>query len=200
MRKAPACIVAIVSVVASGCVMSGKTAKPVTPAPVVAKPVVPPPPAPPPEPLSVPQTQVELPRPQEVDPAAFATDAPVTVELPGPPAAPRPPAVRRPTRTETPPQAVPATPEPAPSPIQEIVSPAEAKRLQDQAIARRRDAQSIVDQLSHRQLTPAEKDVVTRITSLLTSSVDAERKNDMKLADALADRAQILARDLINGK
>ena len=42
--------------------------------------------------------------------------------------------------------------------------------------------------------------VITNINSLLASSVDAERRGDMKLADALADRAQVLAKDLINGK
>jgi hypothetical protein len=42
--------------------------------------------------------------------------------------------------------------------------------------------------------------VVTNINSFLASSIDAERRGDVKLADALAERAQILAKDLANGK
>ena len=144
-----------------------------------------------------------------MDPAAYAVDAPPPVEVPEPPPAPRPTTTTRrapsgtsqPSRTEPPPATTPAVPEPAAAPpIQEIVPAAEVKRLQEQAQARRRDVQQILDQLSRRQLGPAQRDVVTTINSLLLSSSDAEKRGDMKTADALADRAQVLARDLINGK
>jgi hypothetical protein len=86
--------------------------------------------------------------------------------------------------------------------IQEIVPPTESKRLQEQAQQRRRDVLGILDQLTHRtpQLSNAEREVITRINSLLNASMDAEKKNDMKGADNLADRAQVLAKDLINAK
>jgi hypothetical protein len=84
--------------------------------------------------------------------------------------------------------------------IQEIVPVAEAKRLQEQAQAKRRDVQQMLDQLARRQLNTAQKGTITLINSSLASSVDAERRGDMKLADALAGNAQILAKDLLNGK
>jgi hypothetical protein len=201
MRKASACIVVTLSVAACGCVMSAKNAKTVTPAPIVTKPAAPPPPAPPPEPLSVTQTQVELPRPQALDPAALSADTPVQVEPPPAPTPSRPSTTRRPPRTETaPPATPPATPAEAAPAIREIIPPAESKRLQEQAQMRRREVLGILDQLTHRNLSNAERDVVTRINGFLNDSLDAEKKNDMKLADALADRAQVLAKDLINAK
>ena len=57
-----------------------------------------------------------------------------------------------------------------------------------------------MDQLAKRNLTQAQQGVVTNINSFISSSQEAEKKNDMKLADALADRALILAKDLLNGK
>ncbi len=209
MKKAPAFIAALLALMTAGCVLSGKGKKPVPPAPVAAKPAVSAPPAPAPQPLSTPQTQVQLPPFQPVDPAAYAVDAPPQVEVPEPPPAPRPTTTTRrapsggsqPSRTESPPATTPAVPEPAAAPpIQEIVPAAEVKRLQEQAQARRRDVQQILDQLSRRQLGTAQRDVVTTINSLLLSSSDAEKRGDMKTADSLADRAQVLARDLINGK
>jgi hypothetical protein len=92
------------------------------------------------------------------------------------------------------------TPEPAAPQIQEIVAPAEANRLRDQAQNRRRDVQQILDKVQARPLNPTQSGVVTNIKSLLAASIDAEKRTDMKSADALADRAQILARDLVNGK
>ena len=221
MKKTPAFIAAFLAVATTGCVMTGATKKPVPPAPVVAKPAPAPSPAPPPPPLSTPQTQAELPKPQFLDPAALAPEAPPQpqVETAEPPSNSRPAGGRRPTGAGTGTQSAPATapagtppggtppattpsPEPATpqTPIQEIVPVAEAKRLQDLAQSRRRDVQQMLDQLARRQLNPTQKSTITNINSFLASSVDAERRGDMKLADQMADRAQILAKDLINGK
>src|SRR5262249_30922445 len=153
--------------------------------------------------LSVTQTQVELPRPQPLDPAALSAETPVQVEPPAAPTPSRPSTTRRTPRTESAPAATPPpTPAEAAPTIQEIVPPTELKRLQEQAQQRRRDVSAILDQLTHRtpQLSAAEREVVTRINSLLTASQDAEKKNDMKGADNLADRAQVLAKDLVNAK
>jgi hypothetical protein len=202
MRNAPTFIAVLLSVALTGCVLSGKPKVPAPVVPVAAKPAAVPAPAPPPPALSIPQTQVDLPRPQPLDPAALSADTPPVaeqvVELPAPS---RPPPARRTPATvaPAPPLAVPA-PEPAAPQIQEIVPAAEATRLKEQAQARRRDVQQMLDQLGRRQLNSAQQGVVTNIRSFLVSSGDAEKRGDMKLADALADRAQILARDLINGK
>jgi len=216
MRKAPSVIAALLAVSTAACVLSGNPKKnlPSTPAVAKAVPAPTPPPAPP-APLSIPQTQVELPRPQSLDPAALSSDAePRQVEPADTTPASRPSPGRgrpatssAPPRTETPaapPPSVPVVPpatETAPSsPIQEIVPPQEVKRLQEQTQARRRDVLQILDQVAKRPVTTAQKDVITRINNYLATSLEAEKKGDMKLADAFADRAQILAKDLINGK
>jgi hypothetical protein len=80
------------------------------------------------------------------------------------------------------------------------VPAAEARRLQDQAQSRRKDVAQILEQLGRRQLNNIQKGVIININSFLASSLDAEKRGDMKLADVLADRAQVLARDLVNGK
>ncbi|HXA50537.1 MAG TPA: hypothetical protein VNV86_09555 [Candidatus Acidoferrum sp.] len=220
MKKTPTFIAAFLAVATTGCVMPGATKKPVPPAPVVAKPAPAPAPPPLPPPLSTPQTQVDLPKPQFLDPAALAPDAPPQpqVEPAEPPPSSRPAGGRRPTGAGTqsapptapagtPPSATPPATSPSPepatpqTPIQEIVPVAEAKRLQELAQAKRRDVQQMLDQLARRQqLSTAQKGTITLINSSLASSVDAERRGDMKLADALASNAQILAKDLLNGK
>src|SRR5690242_13613746 len=90
MRQSFAITAAFLALALSGCVLRGKTPKAAPVAPVTAKPVTATAPPPPPPPLSTPQTQVELPRPQPIDPAALATEPPVEIDLPPEPAsAPR---------------------------------------------------------------------------------------------------------------
>src|ERR1039458_753861 len=81
-------------IVLAGCSLRGKPAKTAI-VPAAPKPVVAPAPAAPPPALSIPQTRVELPKPQPVDPAALATE-PRPPELPEPPPAVVP---ARPKRT-----------------------------------------------------------------------------------------------------
>jgi hypothetical protein len=148
---------------------------------------------------------VELPKPQPIDPAALLTE-PRPPELPEPPPAAVP---ARPRRT-SPAAAQPATPAaaaPAAAPppetretFQEIVSPAELKRLQDQAVALRREANQILDQLGRRQLTSAEQGVAATIRNFVALSEEAGKHNDPRQANALAERAQILAKELQSGK
>jgi hypothetical protein len=156
---------------------------------------------------------VELPKPQPIDPDALAAEPPFPIETPadqgqrpqqtrrnvaGPPAA-RPESATPPAPTpSTPPATAPPTVETPQPPIQEIVPAAESKRLQEQARSRRAEVQQILDQLGRRQLTPAQKDTVTHIKNFMDGSLEAEGKGDMRQADALADRAQILAKDLSN--
>jgi len=218
MSKAPVTAVILSCVMLTGCVLSGKAAKtaaatpPPPPKPVVAAP----PPPQPTAPLSIPQTQIELPKPQVVDPAALAAEPPL--EQPqeqtprtqqrrnaGPPS--RPAETTAPPPPTTTPSASPAalppgvTPPEAPSaPIQEIIPAVEQKRLQEHAVALRSEAKQIVDQFTRRtpRLSPQQKDAVTHIYSFLQDSVEAEGKGDMKQAEALAGRAQVLAKDLVN--
>ena len=190
----------------TGCVLRGKAPKTAAAAPVAPKPVASTP-APPPAPLSIPQTRVELPKPQSLDPAALVTEA-----TPPPPAE-VPPATARPlgrrsntdrtpaanTAPAAPPAALPAV-ESAPQPIQEILTAGEKQRLKDSVLAHRRDTSLMLEQLKIRSLNPSQKSVYDAITSFAASSVEAENNGEMRQADALAERAWILAKGLVSGK
>jgi len=145
-------------------------------------------PAPPPQ-LSIPQTQVELPRPQPLDPDALSTAPPAAA----PPAANKPPQTTK--RPATPPPAEAVRP-----PIQEILSANEQQRLRGSAQEHRNQALQLVAQAHRRSLTAAEQALVTRINQFVKSSGDAEKNGDLRSADDLAARAHILAKELQNGK
>jgi hypothetical protein len=205
-RATQAILAACMAISLAGCVLRGspKTAAAVPAAP---KPVASAPPAPPPPPLSIPQTNVELPKPQPLDPAALIT-APQPEPVPETSTATRStrrsntpsqgPAPNSPTRVETPP--APPQPEPERPPIQEIVPAAEQKRLQDSVQSRKADINRILDQTKNRRLGPLQQGVVRTIRSLVGLADDAEKHGDFRQADALAERAQILAREFQAGK
>lgn len=215
MRNASALIIVAFAILTAGCALSGKAPKQAIATPAAPKPVAAAP-APPPPPLSIPQTQVELPKPQPLDPAALVTEpappAEAPPETPAPrtqapgrrtPAQPREGTTGNPPATTTPATTLPpaVTPPEATGPtIQEIIAPEETKRLRDLAASRRREAQQILDQVSQRQLSPAKREVIPTISSYIASSLEADKRGDVKTADALAERAQILAKDLLNAK
>jgi len=197
--KATALLTALLSIVLAGCSLHGKAAKSAA-TPAAPKPVASAAPAPaPPPPLSIPQTRVELPKPQPLDPAALETETTLPEPLPAAPAparSRRAPAASQPASTPAPA----ATPAPERETVQEIVSPDEVKRLQEQAQARRREVTRILGQLGRRALTGGRQNVAATIRSFLALSEEAEKHNDMRQADALAERAQILAKELQSGK
>ena len=204
--QAKALLTVVAGIVLAGCSLRGKPAKSAV-VPAAPKPVVAPAPAAPPPALSIPQTRVELPKPQPVDPSALITE-PRPPELPEPPPAAAParprrtsPAASQPANPAAAAPAAAATPPPETrETFQEIVSPAELKRLQDQGLARRREANQILDQLGRRQLTGAEQKVAATIRNFLALSEAAEKHNDPRQANSLAERAQILAKELQSGK
>jgi hypothetical protein len=198
--KAKAILTAILSIVLAGCSLRAKpkaVVPPATPKPAASPAPTPPPPAP----LSIPQTNVALPKPQPVDPAALVLETkPPEPEPPSaPPARPRRTTQAAPTATP-PPATVTPPPEPPRETFQEVVSPVEAKRLLEQARTWRKEVRQILDQLGRRTLTPAEKNVVATIQSFLTLSEEAEKHSDPRQAVAHADRAHILAKELQSGQ
>src|ERR1035441_9244475 len=112
--KATALLTALLSILLAGCELRGKPAKSAVP-PAAPKPVASAAPAPAPLPaLSIPQTRVELPKPQPVDPAALETEAtppepPPAVAAPAPPPPRAPPPARQPPPPGAPPSRHPAT-------------------------------------------------------------------------------------------
>jgi hypothetical protein len=209
MKHAEMVLAAAIALGLSGCVLRGKQVQKTAaapPAPAVK------PAAPPPQPLSIHQTQAQLPEPQPISPAALAT-----IQKPEPP--PEVPQeqparpVRRPPRpaasapkAETPPvpaQAPPAasvSPEPEQRPaVEEFVPASESKRLQDSANARKQEVRKALEQVKSRALTREQREEIGRIESFLQLSDEAEKKSDMRQADALAERGEILMRELQSG-
>lgn len=160
------------------------------------------------EPLSIPQTQVRLPRAQPIDPEALAIPP---VSAPSEPSAPRPShrAARRPA--PSPAAATPAKPEPPvetaeapPVPTElarpriEPVLPAEQRRQLTEAISSRlHDVDQILSRIPVQKLTDAQKDSAERIRRFANLSHEALEKGDMQQAGALADRALLLAQGLV---
>ena len=208
MKPGVLILVAAAPLLLAGCVLRGKAQAKVSSTPAPPKPAAVPASAPaPPPPLSIPQTQAELPAPQPITPEALATikppEGPVEIQ-PAPRTRSRPPL--GPPKPETSPaltvqdQPPAPAPETARPPIQEILPPAESKRLQDSADARKRTVRKVLDQMGSRRLNSSQKEKVSRIRSFLQLSDDAEGKNDMRTADALAERAQVLVGELQSGR
>lgn len=84
--------------------------------------------------------------------------------------------------------------------MQEIIPEAESKQLLDRAVGRRREVRRILDQLGRRHLSTAQQEVKATILNYLALSDDAQKHNDPRQADAFAERAQILAKELQSGK
>jgi hypothetical protein len=207
MKRTEAILAACMAISLAGCALRGtpKTAAAVPPAP---KPVASAPPAPPPPPpLSVPQTNVELPKPQPLDPEALIT-APQPEPVPETSTATRStrrqntpgpgPVSNSPPRTETPP--APPQPEPERPPIQEIVPASEQKRLEESVKSRKAEINRILDQTKSRRLGVLQQGMVRTIRSLVGLADEAEKHGDFRQADANAERALILARELQSGK
>ncbi len=186
---------AALAVCLSGCGLRNKT--------VAAAPVPPPPPpavVEPAGPLSIPQTSVELPPPQPLDPRALETAQapPPAPEEPAP--APKPP--RRPAQppVATGPQ-LPADAAQQPAPeerprLQEIVPPEEKRRMAEEIAARKREIESVLQQAAQRRLSEQDRGIVERIRSFLLLSDQAAARDDMRQAEALSERALVLAREL----
>ena len=188
-----------VALVLAGCAARANSAaaKPATAKPAAANSA-----AAKPAPLSTPQTQVELPKAQPIDPAALDTVPPPVVETPAPPR-PTPPTPRKnPPRPDpvAPPTPVTTPPENTREPVQEVVSAADLKRFQESAQSRKREVARILDSIKNRRLSKAQQNDVASIRSFVALSDESEKRNEMRQADVLAERAQILARGLPNGK
>jgi hypothetical protein len=201
MRSTALTLVLALTTLLAGCFLQGKQpvaqTTPAAPAPAAKA-------APAPQALSAPQTQVELPAPQPVSEAALAAgDVPQDEPEPAAPQRPArrsvgPPVIN--SGHSEPPATPPAAAEEARPPIQEVLTADERKRLQDSAGERKRDIRRLVDLARRRQLNAHETSAITRIEGLVKLSDDAEAKGDMREADALAERALVLAKDLDSGR
>jgi len=202
MKRAQLALVAAAILPLAGCVLSGK------PKPVAATPAPPQTaaPAPPREPLSIPQTNVELPPPQEIKPDALNTVTPeeTTQTQSKPPAAPKPPATHPqnavPTKPPDTQQAQPEqpAPEPARTPISEILSPDEQKDYKEKAHKFQSDTLAVL--AGARPRTPNQRRQKEEINDFLKRSQQADESGDLRMALQLAERAYTLAKELQGGK
>jgi len=204
MKQVKLVVAAAMAFMLAGCVLRGKQPAKVAAVPPTPAPTAPATPPPPPEPLSIRQTQAQLPEPQPISPEALATiqRSEPPAEAQPEPRTKRPPArpTGGPARQETPPapaQNAAAAPAEEPRPtVQEIIPPAEAKKLQDSANQRKQEVRKILETVQARIRTQTEKNQVTRIQSFLQLSDEAEKRGEMRQADSLAENAQLLAREL----
>ena len=158
-------------------------------------------------PISVPQTQVTLPRPQPVQ------DEALTVVKPDAPPAPQPSQTAKPPRAALPkpePRQQPATaptvpagaqPPPAlPRRIRPVQSAAERQTLTAQIAASQRQVQDNLAKAKSRRLSDAEKSAVDRIQAFLEQTDAALKEQDLQQAAALSNRALLLSQDLNSEK
>lgn len=200
----------------SGCVLSGKPQQKVNVTPAPPKPPSSAPAttaASPQGPLSIPQTVADLPAPQPISADALQTttlrppEEPAETQ-PGPRTLPRrsgppPGPPRAETTTSAPPQPAPTTPPPEQVerlPVQEILPPAEQKKLQDSVETHKRDIKRVLDRTNPRRLNPAQLDLVARIRTLVQQSDEAGTRNDWRQADSLAGQALTLVRELTGAR
>jgi hypothetical protein len=152
---------------------------------------------------------VDLPTPQKFEPAALNTAPPVT---PAPQVQVKPPAPKTQTTTHQntiqtkPAEAPPADPPPAeaapeappPQKIEEILTAEEKNKLRDSAhrdqAEARKSLAAVKPHTADQQRTWAEVD------QFVKQSEQAENAGNVRLASQLAERANLLAKDLQSGK
>lgn len=158
------------------------------------------------EPISTPQTQETLPRPQPLQAAAVAIvppEQPAPFQIapaPPPPAESAPPQAKPRPRPE--PRATVAPPtSPTPTPvlprrIRPVASAAERRRLETGIAERRRKVQAILARARLQTLSEGEKMTAERIQSFLDQTEAALKDQDLQLAEALSNRALLLCQEL----
>jgi hypothetical protein len=193
-------ILLLLPLVGCNLVASKQAATPPPPKPAAVQPPAPEPP------LSIPQTAVTLPSPQDVSPDAIPATPVVQVTVPEKTEPPPAPKVSRRASTgqtkqadaesepETPPAPAPAVQEqPA---IKPILSAEDQRRIQKDIEQRRRQISEKLGRTKAGGLSKHDQSLVDRITSFLSQCDQAEKNGDYSQADALSERALILAQEL----
>ena len=183
---------AVLALGLAGCATVGRVGLPApSPPPVRAAEVAAPPPAPvsvapPPAPLS---PQPELPPPPPAPPAPTLVKPPPTAMTPAVPSAPVAP---------SPPAAGPAAP-PAPPPriLGQQVSSEDEKRIQGDAQRRIDRTERLVKQIDQRRLIGDQHQNLLTVQSFLVKAREALSEKDVQRALTLADKAFLLAEELV---
>jgi hypothetical protein len=195
------------------CSLRKKTAA--LPPPTPIQPVVlTPPPAP--QPLSTPQTRIQLPPEQAVSAEALATIPSVPVEARAQSAAAEPeaPPSKKPGSTAPSTAAQPATTGETPPAVQETVPPAgevqpslqpfytdqERRRVGAKLESNKKEIDELLRPLTRNGMSADQKSVADRIHSFTEQADDSARRGDLRAAEGLSERGLILARELAGGR
>lgn len=206
MKRCAPIAAAVLATAMAGCIIHGKQNAVTPPVPVPAAAV----PAKSNEPLSLPQTHVQLPPAQPpLDPDALDTqqqptlrNLPPATQTPSPVVTPR----RTPVTASTPPKpdppepAPPAVTEPPRPSIQELLPESKQNQLKEAATANRKQVRAWLDAHSTQRFTGQAKQTRDTIQSLLKASEEAERRGEFPEAAQLAERAFSLLKGLPGGR
>jgi len=162
--------------------------------------------APPPVPAAQPAPPAELPPPPQVDtPAPPAPNLPQpSAQVPPAPPAPAPVKANRRARVkkENPPPAVeavetpaPAAPAPDPPQLGEVLSPQDARRLNADLDRAVRNANASLQSVTGKVLNAQQETAAAQAASFLRQAAEM-RLHDLPSARSLAQRAEVIARDL----
>ena len=211
MRPVSQLTIVLLALVLSACEMKPTRAKaPSPPQPDSAK-AEPAPESAPAEPLSIPQTQVRLPSPQPIDPQALATP-PVYVPADASQTnknhhgsnkrqGPQPASAASPGKPETVEAAdVPPAAETPKPPIGPVLSDEERRRMTEDISSRLQDVEKLLVRIAALHPNDAEKASVERIRSFQKLSHEALERGDIQQATGLAERAVLLAQEVLNGR
>jgi hypothetical protein len=206
MNRSPLILVTAILLAATACRFPGKSQAVKTPPAPVAVPAASAKPAPAsPEPLSTPQTDVQLPPPQPVSPEALATIQPPPEPAPEPPVPPPAKPVRKQTAAKPEPVAPAQEPPAAAAPPAEepirlgtVLTDEQRRRIAADLDRRKAEITTFLRQVNPRRSSAHQKNMMENVRSLLKVAEDAAKRGDMTSADSLSERALILARELAN--
>ena len=204
----------------SSCELGGKTNAAKIPATPAAAAVAPAPPPAPPQPISIPQTEVQLPPAQPVSTEALATIQAPPLETKTAPEEPEPeptakPATRRPPpvgpkqdpkQESTTPAPAETAQQPPPQPAEErpklqpVYTEDERRRILGEIERRKVEIDGILRNINQTRIPSNQRGVIDSIHSFLSSCDDSAKRGDLRSAEALSDRALLLARELANGR
>jgi hypothetical protein len=190
---------AVLALGLAGCATVGRVALPApSPPPVRAAEVAAPPPAsasvaPPPAPIS---PQPDLPPPPPAPPAPPLVKPPATALTPAVPSSPAAPG--SPVAPSPPAAAPPAVP-PAPPPriLGQQVSSEDERRIQGDAQRRIDRTERLMKQIDQRRLVGDQHQNLLTVQSFLVKAREALSEKDVQRALTLADKAFLLAEELV---
>jgi hypothetical protein len=136
---------------------------------------------------------------QPVPPTPTTQPPPTTPAVPTPTEEQAKPPVRRPPRTTPTNPATPSNPAPAPNQpprLGTMLTPEQQRQFNNDIDRSLRRAQASLHSIGNRQLTADQHERVVQVESFIQQA-QAARKSNLTGAKSLAERAEVLARDLV---